>query len=76
MTYIHISQLREILKSGKPVSLKFWKSDGSIVNADNVVSTSSFYKENTVNVKFLNSGERRKIRIVTIFEVNDLEVFL
>jgi hypothetical protein len=68
--------MREMLNSGQVVSLKFWKDDGSIISADNVICTSSYYHGNTFNLKFLNSGLFRKVRAVTIFEINDLEVFI
>jgi hypothetical protein len=76
MNLIHINDARKILTSGQPVSLKFWKSDGSIVYAPNVICTSSFHHGNTVNIKFIDSKQVRKIRTVTIFEINDLELFL
>jgi hypothetical protein len=68
--------MREMLRDGKECSLKFWKKDGSIVTIGRCVMTSSFFGGNTFNVKCLDSGEIRKIRAVTIFEINDFEVFL
>jgi hypothetical protein len=73
---IHISTLRQILKSGAAVSLKFWDRDGNIISAGNVICTSSCHHANTINLKFLTSGVFRKIRLITIFEINDLEVFI
>jgi hypothetical protein len=65
-----------MLNSGEAVSLKFWKKDGSIVVANNVICTSSFHDGNTFNFKFLDSGQFRKVKAITIFEINDLEVHI
>jgi len=58
------------------MSIRFWKKSGEIVVANNVVCTSSFFKNDTVNIRFLNSGEIRKIRLSSIFEFNNQEVCL
>ncbi|MDR2086833.1 MAG: hypothetical protein LBP72_06620 [Dysgonamonadaceae bacterium] len=73
---IHINTMRLMLNSGEAVSLKFWKDDGSIVSADNVICTTSHYKSNTFNLKFLTSKVFRTVRAITIFEINDMEVFI
>jgi hypothetical protein len=74
---IHINTMREMLKSGNAVSLKFWRlEDAEIISAENVICTSGFHHGNTVNLKFLNSGQFRKVRVITIFEINDMEVFI
>lgn len=65
-----------MLNSGEAVSLKFWKDDGSIVSANNVICTSSYHHGNTFNLKFLDSNLFRKVRAITIFEINDQEVFI
>ncbi len=68
--------MRAMLNSGEAVSLKFWKDDGSIVSANNVICTSSYHHGNTFNLKFLDSNLFRKVRAITIFEINDQEVFI
>jgi hypothetical protein len=68
--------MREALKSGGAVSLKFWDKKGNIVSVDNVICTSNYHHGNTFNLKFLTSKLFRKVRAVAIFEINDLEVFL
>lgn len=65
-----------MLKTGEAVSIKFWKEDGSIVVADNVICTSSYHHGNSFNFKFLGSGQFRKVRAVSIFEINNMEVYL
>ena len=73
---ISIAQARQIIESKEPVNLSFWKKDGEIVNAKNIVCTSSNYGNNTFNLKFLNSGEIRKVKALLIFDVNGEEVCL
>jgi hypothetical protein len=73
---IHINTMRQMLKSGEAVSLKFWEKDGNIVSADNVICTSGYHHGNTFNLKFLTSGVFRKVRAITVFEINDMEVFI
>lgn len=73
---IHMNNARLLITSREPIDLKFWKADGSVVHANNVICTSSSFIYNTVNLKFLTSNLFRKVRIVTIFEVNGMEVFM
>jgi hypothetical protein len=66
-----------MLKSGAAVSLKFWRlEDAEVISAQNVICTSRFYPNDTVNLKFLNSGQFRTVRLITVFEVNGMEVFI
>lgn len=65
-----------MLRTGDICSVKFWKKDGSIVVANQVICTSDYYENNTFNLKFLESGVFRKVRAITIFEINDMEVFI
>ena len=73
---VHINTMRDMLKSGEAVSLRFWREDGEIVSIDNAICTSSYYHGNTFNMKLLTSNQFRKIRAITIFEINDMEVFI
>ena len=73
---VHMTTARRMLDSGDAVDLKFWKSDGTIVSANNVICTSSNFKNNTVNLKFLSSGQFRKVRVVSLFEINGMEIFM
>jgi hypothetical protein len=73
---LHLSDARKIIESGEPFDLSFWKRNGEIVNARNVVCLSSYFHGRTFNIKFLNSGEIRKIRAVLIFNVNGEEIFV
>lgn len=73
---VHMNTARKMLESGDALDLKFWDKNGNIISANNVICTSTYFHNNTANIKFLNSGQFRKIRIVTIFEINGLEVFM
>jgi hypothetical protein len=73
---IHINMMRAMLRSGEAVSLKFWREDGEIISVENAICTSSYYHGNTFQLKLLTSGQWRKVRAVTIFEINDMEIFL
>ncbi len=73
---LSIYRARQILESKQKVSLKFWDKDGCIIEANDVVCTSSFWEGNTFNILFTVSGEVRKIRAWNIFELNGEEVCL
>lgn len=72
---IHISTALHILNSGDSVILLVWKSDGSILQLHNCISLRYNYYGGWRNVKFLTSGEIRRIRDICIFAVHGLEVF-
>lgn len=73
---LHLAQARKMLESREPVNLSFWKKNGEIVHAENVVCTSSYYHGNTFNLKFINSEQTRKIKALLIFNINGEEVYV
>ena len=73
---LHLAQARKIIESGDPIDVSFWKKDGEIVHAANVVCTSSYYHASTFNFKWLDSSQFRKVRAKLIFNVNGEEVFV
>ncbi len=74
---IHINTARKIMESGQPFSCLAWKmSTGAVMNYSNVVCTSSNFERNTVNLKFINSGEVRTVRVITIFEINNEQIYI
>lgn len=73
---IHISAVRNMLNSGKPLDLKVWKRDGSIMELKNTVSLRYDFYGGYRNVKVLSSGSIRKIRDICIFSVNGEEVYI
>lgn len=73
---IHITTARKMLSSGDPMDIRFWKADGSIITANNVICTSSNFANNTINIMFIESKQIRKVRVISIFEINGMEVFI
>ena len=74
---IHISQARAMLDAGQPVSLRYVKlKDGSIINAENVVSLRYDYYTGMRTIKFLRNGQIRSIHDCLIVGINDFDVFL
>ncbi len=73
---LHLAQARKIIESGQPINISFWKSNGDIIHANNVVCTSSYFHGNTFNFKWLNSEQFRKVKALRIFQLNDEEVFV
>lgn len=66
-----------MLDAGKPVSLRYVKlKDGSIINAENVVSLRYDYYTGMRTIKFLRNGQIRSIHDCLIVGINDFDVFL
>jgi len=72
---MHINVARDILEESQPVDLKFWTKAGEIIEAVGVICTSTYFHNNTANLKFPND-EIRKINMVTIHQINGQEVYL
>lgn len=73
---LHIAQARHLIESGDPVDISFWKQNGEIVNARDVVCLSSNFENNSFNIKYMVSGEIRKIKALLVHNVNGEEVYL
>lgn len=73
---LHVNQLRAILRAHEPFDCKVWKTNGEIAVYSNVVATSTFFENGTVNLKFINSGQIRKVQVIFIFEINDEEIYI
>lgn len=65
-----------MFEAGDAMDIRFWDSHGNIITASNVICTSSYFHNNTINIKFLISKQFRKVRVISIFEVNGMEVFI
>lgn len=60
-----------------PFSFMFVKmKTGDIIVAENCICTSSHHRPRTINVKFKDSNEFRKIRTCSIIELNGVEVYV
>ena len=73
---LHLAQARKIIESGDPFDVSFWKKNGEIVHASDVVCTSSNFEGNTFNFKWLTSDQFRKVKALLIFKINKEEVFV
>ena len=76
---IHYTTALTMLHSGDPVDISFWKRNGEIVHLHNCIALPNkavARYSGTQNFKVLASGQIRKIRLVCIFRINGLEVFL
>lgn len=73
---IHITTLRQMLKSGDPVDIKLWTKSGEIQEWKNCISLRYDFYKGTRRMKMLDSRQIRQLRDVCIFEINGLEVFL
>ena len=73
---LHLAQARIIIESKEPINISFWKKNGEIVHAKNVVCTSSYFHKSTFNFKWLDSEEFRNVKALYIFRINDEEVFV
>lgn len=73
---IHISQARRILDNGQPVDLRFVKSNGQIVEAQECVSLRYDIYTGIRQIKFLKSHQIRSIRDCLIIGINEFDVFL
>lgn len=74
---LHISQINKLVEpAGTEFSIKFTAKEGNEVFAKKAVCTSFHSNGRTMNIKFLPSGEIRKIRRCTITQFNKQEVVL
>ncbi|WP_372775657.1 hypothetical protein [Mangrovibacterium sp.] len=73
---LHLAQARKIIETHQPIDISFWKKNGEIVEATNVVCTSSNFHNNSFNFKWLDSEQFRKVKALHIFNINGEEVFV
>lgn len=72
-----IGDARRLLDAGQPVDIVYIKkSDGSLMEARNIVSLRYDFYTGLRTIKFLTNGQKRTIRDVCIIAVNEFEVFL
>lgn len=76
MNSIHISTARHMLASPEPVDITVLDAKGNVNLFRNVVGLKHNHYGGVRNIKFLDSGEIRKIRDCLIIAVNGMEVFL
>jgi hypothetical protein len=69
-----IAERKDANRQPVPFSFKAITLQGELVEGTNCIITSSFHAGRTVNVKFLDSGEFRKFRLISFIEFNGQEV--
>lgn len=72
---LHISMIHTLVEKGE-FSLKFVAKSGAIVSCPRCICTSFHSSGRTLNLKFCDSGEIRKVRRVSITAFNGQEVAL
>ncbi len=65
-----------MLAAPEPVDMVFVSSKGEVITARNVISLKYDHYSGCRNIKFMDSGEIRKIRDCLIVQINDCEVFM
>lgn len=79
---LHVSKISLVCErkdpSGQPVpfSFKAITLEGAVIDGSNCIITSSNHARKTVNIKFLDSGEFRKLRLISFIEINGQEVVI
>lgn len=73
---IHISTALHMLSAPEPVDLTVVTKSGEVRTYKRVVGLKPQHYAGSRNIKFLESGEIRKIRDCLILAVNGLEVFM
>jgi len=76
LPYIHLTTAKHLLAQPDPVNLVVWKSDGSLLTYENVISISYDFYKGTRRIKFLRSGEIRLVRDVCICRLNGMQVIM
>lgn len=72
-----IGDARRLLDAGQPVDIVYIKkSDGSLMEARNIVSLRYDFYTGLRTIKFLANGQKRTIHDVLIIAINEFEVFL
>ena len=65
-----------MLKADDPVDIKLWVKNGEILEWRNCIPLRYNFYKGTQQFKLLNSNQIRQVRLVCVFSVNDMEVFL
>ena len=73
---VHISTARRMLTAPEPVDLVVVTKKGELRSYKGVVGLKADHYAGSRNIKFVSSGEIRKIRDCLIVAINGMEVFL
>lgn len=74
---IHIKDALQLLESGEVIdSLKVWKKkDGTIIEYKGIRCTGGHWHGGTHRIR-LRNGYTREFRDITMFEINNLRIYL
>lgn len=73
---IHRKDAERLLSDGCVHRLRVWKlGTGEVLLYPEAVCTSLHRRGGTANVKLLPSGEVRKLRLCTLFEIDHLRIY-
>lgn len=72
---VHISEISRITEKGE-FSLAFVGTTGEVIRGERCICTSFHSQGRTMNIKFCDSGQIRKVRRCSIIEINNQEVVL
>lgn len=72
---VHISEISRITEKGE-FSLEFVGTSGEVIKGERCICTSFHSQGRTMNIKFCDSGQIRKVRRCSIIGINNQEVVL
>ena len=77
MNVIHKNDAMRLLESGVPCNLKLWKlSTGDILEYKDAVCVGSHWRGGTHKVMLPKSNAIRMFRDITLFEINNMTIYL
>ena len=73
---MHWHDALALLETGQPVDLRLWElSSGEILTYRNVVCIGGHRRRGLHRVRFIDSGEIRAFRDITLFEINGYDIY-
>lgn len=73
---IHRKDAEQLLCDGQPHRLRLWKlATGETLLYPEATCTSLHRRGGTANVRLHPSGEQRKLRLCTLFEIDHLRIY-
>lgn len=77
MNVIHIKDALRLLEAGQPCNLKLWKlSTGDILEYKGAVCVGSHWRKGIHRVRLPTSGLIRSFRDISLFEINNMTIYL
>lgn len=74
---IHLNDAIRLLETGEPCNLKVWKlSTGDILNYRGVRCIGSHWRGGTHRIRIPASSLIREFRDITLFEINNMKIYL